>query len=181
MTVLSNSNNSISVEGFRAGAVVSESSFSAIGQAINYLQGSIYSIGDVMATPLDETQFAAQHGSSWVICGGQSITGTDLYTLTGMTNAPDMSGRYPRGKDNGTGRDANGDLPTGSNYSDAQKDHYHSGSIFQFTGQFPFPVMYWWVSITGTQRPISADQSGRHGAETTPKTVIVNFFIKVNR
>lgn len=163
-------------------------------------------IGTVIASTLTESQFQAIMTNGWVLCAGQSIVGSDLFNLTGQTTAIDLRGRYIRMKDHGAGITPDGDLAIGATISDqfgqhnhgyAQNPHshlYNSASIFATAANagrlatrtgFVATVSndYDFVDVTqattSDNAGISFSVSG--GAETRPKSLILNYFIRVNK
>jgi len=56
-------------------------------------------VGDIKHSILDPTQFAAVNGACWVPMDGRSIAGSQLATITGMTNVPDGGGLFVRSQE----------------------------------------------------------------------------------
>lgn len=176
----------IQQESVASRAGVSEFVTQQMGGAVNYLLRNKATVGDMVMSVLSEAQFQAERDTTWVLCDGRGVAGSDYEALTGSSFIPDARGRFPRGKDHGTGRDANGDLPTGSAYDDKLQDHYHTGNFgpyyygnwpssppgFAAAGDWPGHTTGSWNTSGVTSAPVSS--------ETFPKTVIVNMFIKIN-
>lgn len=56
-------------------------------------------VGDVKHSILNPTQFATVNGACWVPMDGRSIAGSQLATITGMTNVPDAGGLFVRNQE----------------------------------------------------------------------------------
>lgn len=155
------------------------------------MQGSIFSsswltklksvfktdaIGDVRTSFLTLAQFQAQMDSTWVLCDGQAVIGSEYESITGQSNIPDLRGRFLRGKDHGaTGVNPDGDLALGSAQSDAFASHQH-GNVLQSVGGVG-PV----DSGGGSSELDFTGATGSAGGnETRPKNVTVNYFIKID-
>lgn len=83
----------IQIEEVQNKAAVSEATASKIGSSVNYiLDNGIEPLGTITQSILTEAQFQALKGTKWVRMSGQSIAGSDLDTLTGITTLPDMTG-----------------------------------------------------------------------------------------
>jgi hypothetical protein len=146
------------------------------------LQAKGLQLGDIKESLLDEATFQSVHGTSWILADGRSITGTDLATLTGWTNAPDLRGVFLRGKDHGVGRNPDGDTALGTYQLDSLQGHEHNqiytsgsnGSTTPGSGRDP---------VVGATAGIVTDGSNgtpRVSEETRSRNVTVNFFIKIN-
>jgi hypothetical protein len=115
MTDIIASKQNITVEETSNNSAISESTMTRIGGSINFInENAITQIGDIMPSILNEAQFQALRSTAWILCDGRSIAGSDLATLTGLTNAPDARGRFLRMKDNGAGVNPGGDLALGA-------------------------------------------------------------------
>jgi hypothetical protein len=66
-------------------------------KASDFNNGS-FRVGDIKQSLLNETEFQSQHGTCWVKMRGQSISGSDLASVTSnrITILPDSSGRFMR-------------------------------------------------------------------------------------
>lgn len=62
-------------------------------------------VGDIKHSILNPTQFAAVNGACWVPMDGRSIAGSQLATITGMTNVPDGGGLFIRSQEFSGGAD----------------------------------------------------------------------------
>jgi microcystin-dependent protein len=190
MSAVAPSTVPIQIESIQTGNPVSESSLSAMGGAINYTLLNKSSVGDIVMSALDQATFQSQRDTTWVLCDGRSVIGSTYQSLTSQTNIPDLRGRYPRGKDNGSGNDTHGDLAIGTYEADQPGPHQHMVSFPALAqnitngsgGAFDAVLEEHNVAITGQSGLLGhVDSTGSGvGAETNPRSVVVNFFIKVN-
>lgn len=195
----------IQIEGAEFRAPVSESLVQAIGGSTNWLLDKAFyilenypPIGTILSSSLNESQIQGLLGTGWILCAGQGIVGSDLYTLTGQSNAPDLRGRYQRMKDHGAGNNPDGDLSVGQTQGDQFGSHNHS------FGQSTHTHLYNKVDITAASPTTGRLQDGfgwdftsttdvttsenanitftfNGGNETRPKTTTVEFFIRINK
>jgi hypothetical protein len=173
MSAIAPSTTPVQLESLNTGNPVSESALIAMGGTVNYALANAGQVGDIVSSGLDTATFQALRNTTWILCNGQSALGTQWEALTGLSTVPQLCGAFPRGKNNGTGLDPNGELLIGTYVSDQVAAHVHSyqepaggsggGSASGTSGQAPF---------TST--------SSYGGAETAPKYSVVNFFVKVN-
>jgi len=56
-------------------------------------------VGDIKHSILNPTQFAAVNGACWVPMDGRNIAGSQLATITGMSNVPDGGGLFIRSQE----------------------------------------------------------------------------------
>lgn len=148
-------------------------------------------IGEIKASMMTLAQFQAQFGTNWVLANGDSATGTAYATITGFTTLPDARGVALRGKNNGRA-DGNqnpaGDLALGTFEGDQFQGHTPNNiSSSQVT---PSGGTMGWMTGNGnggTQTAVNAtlvsdgvNGTPRIGSETRIKSVVVNYFIKVN-
>jgi microcystin-dependent protein len=142
-------------------------------------------VGTVIASLLTEAQFQAQRGKNWVLADGRNVAGTKFAELFGSSTLPDLRGRFLRGKNNGQSTslgNADGEIGLGVYQADDNKAHTH-GAIFN-TGT---------NSVGGagneaTARSLNGSALGgltvtnfiqSSGGEARPKSVTVNYFIKI--
>jgi hypothetical protein len=89
-------------------------------------------VGDVKHSILNPTQFAAVNGACWVPMDGRSIAGSELATITGLTNVPDAGGLFIRSQEFSGGANQDPDRTSSSTiatYQDqAYLSHNHSAS-----------------------------------------------------
>lgn len=137
-------------------------------------------LGEVVASMLDAPQFAQVNGSGWVLADGRPVPDT-LYAKMVSSNVPDLRGVYLRGMNYGRDRhsgNADGDLPLGTYQPDQVVQHAHSTIQMIYDN-----------NVDGVDS--CTTHSGEHhnegrmtgefgGSETRPRTVIVNFYIRVD-
>jgi hypothetical protein len=184
--------NEILQESVQFNNPVSEAALSAIGGAINGLLSVILPVGTVVASMLTQTQFNAQVGSgNWKLADGSSSAGTTYQAVTGFSTLPDLRSVFLRGKDNGRGLNPNGDLALGTFTSDVfashnhgvnDPGHFHNYDAFRTSGAGAtgqaFPSSGNNMTTTTNTTGISIAAAG--GNETAPKTVTINYFIRVD-
>jgi hypothetical protein len=142
-------------------------------------------VGDVVMSLLPPDKFSSQHpGQTWVLCGapGQTAPPESAWArLTGGASLPDCGARYPRAFQNSVTPAA------GKTQEDHVGEHMHliqgkhleaqSGHGFRGSGL---------NSNSGSNADWDGDFSTKgvtdEGAdtETRPKTIIFNFYIRVN-
>lgn len=207
MSLVPTSFNYVVQESIQFNNPVSESSLAAIGAAANGLLSILLPVGSIVHSMLTEAQFVAQIGApstTWVLADGRSVAGSTYNTVTGLSTVPDLRSVILRGKDNGRGLNPNGNLALGTYTTDQFASHNHSYSdpghshdtTFAGGGSAPFlrdsPAPYAagsalsGVDSSGRLRIVTtANATGitfvaNGGAETAPKTVTVNVFIRIN-
>jgi len=181
---------------------INESTLTKIGASINFINKSgISQIGDVMFSYLTEAQFQSLRNTTWVLCNGQSVVGSDYETFTGNSSVPNASGRFPRVKDNGASVDPQGDSSLGSTRTDIFKSHVHQeqypstvsdqkvanpaqlSSDLTIEGSGPLTYSMgassFYHNPSGTLSPLNTVATG--SSETAPKTIVMNQFIKINQ
>lgn len=156
---------------------VAESVLQKTGSSINWILDNVQqsTIGDVVMSVLNEAQFQAERGTGWVLMDGRSVIGSEYETVTGNSNIPDARGRYLRMQDHGAGVNPAGNITPGNTQADENASHQHIVSGFQFGGG-PNTGLIWGNGGSGATFVTSA--SG--GAETRPRTIIVNVFIRID-
>ena len=167
------------------------------------------SLGDIRTSVLTEVQFQALNGSDWVLCDGDSCSGTAYETLTSNSTVPDLRGEFLRGADNGRGVDSGRSL--GSTQVDATDvnnlsvpssgSHTHS-TLEPYAditpgSQSPYYLGRSYTVYAGYTTPTAnySTSNGTHNyigstahthtlsssdSETRPRNVAVNYFIKVD-
>jgi len=152
-------------------------------------------VGEIVWSLLSETEFQKRYGAEWKLIKGQSLSGTDLESFLGPT-APDARGDFLRLKDNGRGRDPQGDSSIGTSRSDILKSHMHYEETTTSNSTGSSSARYADNSDNfinaGADEPITYDGDGvpktvKRGnrvlygsSETAPKHVLVNAFTKEN-
>lgn len=134
-------------------------------------------IGDVKSSILTEGQMGSLT-SDWVLADGRNVTGSAYATLTGKNVIPDLRGQFLRGLDTSGTVDSDGATRSlGDTQDDEFKSHLHEmrGNAVQYN---------WGGGTFLEQRSNSGNSSvntqNTGGAETRPKNVSVNYFIKIN-
>jgi len=125
MTNVADSTALVQSESLSGSAPVGEFGLQTMAGGINYGIHNAGQVGDIVSSALDESTFQSLRNTTWVLCDGRSVPGSTFQTLTGMTNIPDLRGRYPRGRDHGAGTDPAGDLPIGTFEGDQTGSHIH--------------------------------------------------------
>jgi len=106
MAIITPSQQYIFTEETQYSAGVSEATLTKMGSSINFInENGLDTLGSVVPSILTLAQFASQKGfdhteplatRKWTIQDGSSIAGSDLNTLTGIANLPNMvsTGRF---------------------------------------------------------------------------------------
>jgi hypothetical protein len=169
-------------EAARFRSAVSEALVQGMQGNINYLLASILPVGSVVASMLTEAQFQDEASDGWVIADGRNVSASAYALLTGFTTAPDLRGVFIRGKNDArssaTGN-SGGDKALGTYEADQFAAHTH-------------PYLYR-VPNAGsggsdgggdTDRALSDinsdTSSAGTGTETRPRSVTINYFIRIN-
>jgi hypothetical protein len=154
-------------------------------------------VGSVVYSMLDAATFSAQQspGETWVLADGRSIAGLNLSyeNLTHSSVLPNLLGVFIRGKNNGRNdgnQNPDGELAVGQFTADRFLSHNHgggahthatstqNGAAVQFGGLIVrIPSTGTFNSDTTSSGIIIATQGG---PETSPKSVTLNPFIRVN-
>jgi hypothetical protein len=115
-------------------------------------------IGSVLHSMLTLAQIQSTYGTGWVLMDGSSCAGSSFATITGITTLPDATGRFLRGKNNGSGNNSAGEESLGAYEADqVTGTSIASGSGYAFLGSNSTSV-----------------------GETRPRNITVNIFIKIN-
>lgn len=135
-------------------------------------------IGEIRSAMVTESVFQQQTHAGWVLADGRNVSGSTFATLTGSSNIPDLRGIYLRGKDHGRGQNPDGDLAVGTFQDDTFLSHGHTIGT-NTNGSGGSSVMTTGLPNTNPSASfILSSSSG--GNETRPKSVTVNFFIRIN-
>lgn len=166
---------------------------------INYALDNVGAVpvGQYEISSLTEAQFQAQKGSNWILADGRNVAGSLFATTFGVTNVSDWRGCFFRGKDNGRGQDTEWPLDTlvTSDYA----SHTHSrnlsyvgtgiGTNLTYDQAYDIPgeknKAYTYNDLgmpppqyVGVDNGFQVQNAG--GAETRPKNITVNVFVKIN-
>lgn len=179
----------VQAESVFTGKPVAQSLMATVGQGMNFAVINTAQVGDVVSSFLDEATFQSLRDTTWILCDGRSVAGSEFQSLTGLALAPDMRGRYPRMKDNGAGVDPAGDLALGTTYADQIANHAHNGNTGGGSGVTNNVVLFGGGPssglLLGAGNFHSATSSWTNiaipnGPETRVKSGIMNFFLKIN-
>lgn len=184
MTDVSPVKNVIQSEEIASRKAVAESLLTRLAETNNYMAlNAIEVLGEVKSCYLTEAQFAAQKGydytlgfesRKWAIMSGQSISGSEYTTLTGVATLPDMTttGRFLGQKRAG---DSLGQVETNQNLS-----HNHSVTLTK-SGSVPeAPTFRYEASAGYTAGSTTHTSTSSGGDQAKPETLRLNFFIKIN-
>jgi hypothetical protein len=131
------------------------------------------SVGDVIQSMLTEEKFIQENGAGWVLANGRNVAGSKYATLIGAS-IPDLRGQFLRGKNNGRSdgqENPDGDVALGTPQTDELRSHTHTFFKHNIQGGGAGPAV--------NQGGSNINTSATGGAETRPKNVTVNFFIKI--
>lgn len=142
-------------------------------------------VGDYKWSHLDETPFDDEHLGEWMLCNGQSATGTEFETATGNSVVPDAfaDGAFVRQAKSGRTKGTFEADKFGS-HNHGGGDHNHPAGIYlydsggghtQFRSSRP-------LSYQGTTNTNNSGQTinTEGGVETNPKNIALNLYVKVN-
>ena len=137
------------------------------------------SIGSVKQSMLDEATFQSIHGTGWVLMDGRDVTGSDYDTIVfgGIGgNIPDARGQFLRGLDTSGTIDPDGaGRVVGDSQVDDFKEHTHTITTYDTAFGGSANIRGYGASVRDAP---STNATG--GAETRPKNIAVNIFIKIN-
>jgi hypothetical protein len=153
----------------------------------NIETGGTWKIGDVKQSFLTEVEFQAEHDDTWVLCDGRDVIGSDYAVLkegdaVTSHNIPDARGQFLRGLDTSGTVDPDGaGRVIGDSQVDDFKEHDHT---MRYVATYDLRAtggtdMYG-TNISSFNKD-NPETDLRGGAETRPKNVAVNMFIKINR
>ena len=101
----------------KIGAFNTDATADIIGTSVKDKGG----IGDMVQSMLNESQFILQNGAGWILCNGRNVAGSKYAIETGNSTIPDASGRFLRGKNNGSGTNPDGDVALGTAQAESTK------------------------------------------------------------
>ena len=160
-------------------------------------------VGDIAMSTLDLATFQSLRDDTWVLADGETYLNSDWFKITGLPNVPDFRGLYPRGKNEGrtdSFSNPEGEVPLAGVQPDEHREHTHAFRVSFETGgsRDGWGSNYGPVgdgTATGTLNPYPSNntsfkslgtstanpvRTSYGGAETRPKTITVNFYIKIN-
>jgi hypothetical protein len=184
---------------FAAGDAISAAKVNANFQAlVTAVSDNLVPIGTIIASTLTQAQMDAQCGAGlWAIADGSAAPAA-YATATGQPNLPDLRGQFLRGLNNGRtdGKQDPAGPALGDYETDQLQGHAHGWYPASPAGT-PAPSSYFSAGsgFAGTTNDRTADLppriggiitdpsttsgAARVGVETRPKSVAVNYFIKV--
>lgn len=154
-------------------------------------------VGTVVYSMLNASTFSSQQpaGQTWILADGRSIAGLNLAfeNLTQSSTIPNLLGVFVRGKNNGRSdgnQNPDGDLALGQFTADRFQNHDHGGGAHthststQNGAAVQFGGLIVRIPGTGTfgsdTTSSGAIINAQGGPETSPKSVTLNPFIRVN-
>jgi hypothetical protein len=167
---------------------VSENLMNQIGESINYALKATSFLGQIFYAALTEEQFAAiigydpllpENEKPWVIMKGQSIVGSDYYSLTSIATLPNAQG-------NGAflGQISSGPILQYESSKNTAHDHGGEALFRTFDGG---SIEGGWVRTDGVNYLANTSLAGNQGTAILnngdvgqPNAVRVNIFLKIN-
>jgi hypothetical protein len=152
----------------------------AINKALN--EGELTPVGTIRKSMLTEEEYQQEAGDTWVIADGRNVVGSAYTALTGSITIPDVRGVFTRCKAHGSAQFP--EQPLGNNLQDTVKTHTHP-----FTWSTPNALASnGGLDANSSFTKKAVNPVNRHdytigntgGAESRPKSVTLNFFIKIN-
>ena len=184
------------------------SNFSTIYSHSNQLSDNISTlqqitppVGSIVPSMLNENQFKAQVGdpstfssssSKWTLADGRAISGSAYSTITSQSNAPDLRGMFLRGLNAGRSDDKQdpdgGSRSIGHYQEDQVKSHNHANGTYnqlmrphQGSASDTVTGADWNPGAGDEPDVISSDPIlSFGGAETRPRNIAVNYYIRIN-
>ncbi len=183
MTDISISETPVQSEAVRFRSSVSESLMQGMGGAINLCLANVLPLGSIIHSMLTESQFQGETSAGWVLADGRDCSASNYAALTGITTVPDMRGVFLRAKNNGrstsTGNEG-GDLSLGTYEADRFQQHTHTSNA-STVSEIGGPIVhddgseFAVVPVTNT-----GYANGRTSVETSPRSLTVNIFFRIN-
>ncbi len=151
-----------------------------------------FPVGTIIDSLLTEAQFVALMWSSWILMDSRSISSSMCANLTGLSSMIDSRGQFRRTKNNGRAdgsQDPGGERAIGSLQGQATA---RNGLSISDPGH-THPISYWSPSggayglgggasstQSGTGPNTTGISLGAGDAETRPRNIAVNTFVKIN-
>ena len=135
-------------------------------------------LGTVFTSLLTESQMNTID-SNVFLCDGRSCVGTSYELLTSNSTVPDMRGQFLRGLDPTGIIDPDG---AGRTLGDSQQDEFESHT-HPYTDNSSSNVNHIAGGPSASARNVTTvnrTTSATGGAETRPKNISINFYLKVN-
>ena len=153
-------------------------------------------VGDVVSSMLTEAQFQALRDTNWVLMDGRSSVGSVYETITANSTIPDARGQHLRGQNNGRvdGQENPDATVLGGAQTDGMQGHshlgagggsneflYRRGSAGVYSDPFAGGTIYDRTTVpAGTETTNGVNGTPRTGNETRPKSITINYFMKIN-
>ncbi|MCO4755832.1 MAG: hypothetical protein KC478_15230, partial [Bacteriovoracaceae bacterium] len=163
------------------GFITSCSSYQGNRGIANIEKLEIYQVGEIKTSLLESDEFQDKYGKSWVLMDGRDVAGSEFSSLTAMTKLPDARGKFLRMVNNGASGgsfDADGDRTLGSFQNDTFKTHVH-GIHGKDSGGYAYGNPSFRSDINGGAPDRSKSTHSTGNAETRPKNIGVNFYVKI--
>jgi hypothetical protein len=176
----------------RSGIKEATTQVASLQEQANALKLTSLPVGSIVASLLPEDQFAKEVGdpptfdlnkSKWTLANGKPVSGTRYAELTKNAPVADLRGVFLRGKNNGRadGRGNPQELTLGDFQDDQLQDHVHEynrgANTPSGTELYALPAN----TNAGTPRaPTNFIIQGKHGDETRPRNVTVNYYVRIN-
>lgn len=137
----------------------------------------LYQVGEIKISLLEQDEFEALYGKSWVLMDGRDISKTEFASLSSMSNLPDARGKFLRMNNNGASGedyDQQNDRTLGSYQKDSYEKHRHEYEKHHDSSGYGLGGSNGGNSSHSSHTTYSGD------SETRPKNISVNFYIKVS-
>lgn len=128
--------------------------------------GTDLPVGSIIHSMLTTTQFANEMGDTWVLADGRNVAGSRYQTVQGSSTVPDLRGAFLRAK--GSSYNPDGDLPIGTYTADKVKILAGAGGNPGDPQRIGYDLGYPGNDVT------------LYNNETSPRSITVNVFIKIN-
>lgn len=172
-------------------------------KVLRFTQSQQNPVGMIVQSMLTEAQFQALNGPSWVLMDGRNVAGSVYAQITGQNVIADARGLFLRAKNNGRSdgnQNPDGDLALGTLQLDHTRrprdtafatntdTHSHSATVYvggptgdvgRFSSFSAGGTSFNNTASTNTDAHSHSITSGGD-AETNPRNLTVNTFIKIN-
>lgn len=161
-----------------------------------------FPVGTVLDSLLTEAQFQALMGTTWILMDSRSVAGSMYAAITGASTMTDARGQFRRTKNNGRadgnqdpgGERAIGNLQgqatakNGLTAASTDGGHSHAFKVSGANGPNYNPlagaqITNWQYAAAGVLETGYANITttiGSSDAETRPRNIVVNTFVKIN-
>ena len=142
-------------------------------------------VGDYKWSHMETLDFNDEHLGEWMLCNGQTCAGTSFATATGETNVPNAvsDGTFLRqakaGRNIGTY-----EADQFGSHDHGGGDHSHAAPLYYYDAAGPrnyFRASYGsQYQANGNTYNSGTTINTEGGAETNPKNIALNLYVKVN-